>query len=98
VPRDTHPKSPATEYDGAVRETTGRRQRARSRVDAIDRTHEAQLETELEFRRAERSAIRARERAQRHARRRFVLAVLVLVALLVGVAYLLVDGVNSLFS
>jgi hypothetical protein len=94
----TTPDQPATEYDGAVRETTGRRQRARSRVDAIDRTHEAQLETELEFRRAERSAIRARERAQRQARRRFVLAVLVLAGLLVGVAWLLMDGVNSLFS
>ena len=69
-----------------MRETTRRRERARSRVDAIDRTHEAQLETELEFRRAERSAIRARERAQRQARRRFVLAVLVLASLLVGVA------------
>ena len=80
-------------------ETTGRRERAaRSRVDAIDRTHEAQLQTELEFRRAERSATRARERAERHARRRFVLAVLVLIALLAGVVYLLVDGVNSLFG
>ena len=92
------PPSPATEYDGVVRETTGRRQRARSRVDAIDRTHEAQLETELEFRRAERSAIRARERAQRQARRRFILAVLVLAGLLAGVVYLLMDGVNSLFG
>ncbi len=79
-------------------ETQGRRQRKRSQVDVIDRTHEAQLQTELEFRRAERSATRARERAERHARRRFVLAVLVLVALLVGVAYLLLDGVNHLFG
>jgi hypothetical protein len=75
-----------------------RRSRRPSAVDAIDRSHEAQLRTELEFRRAERSASRARIRARREARRRFLIALVVLICLLGGVAYLLMDGVNSLFG
>jgi len=64
----------------------------------LDRALEAQLETELSFRRAERSAERLRERAQRAARRRFWLAVVVLLALLAGFAYLVHGVLTSLLG
>jgi hypothetical protein len=73
------------------------RRRQASRAEVLDRTLEAQLMTELEFRRAERRAARVRTRAQREARRRFVLVVCVLVALVCLFSFLVFEGLAALF-
>jgi hypothetical protein len=74
-----------------------RRRRQASRAEVLDRTLEAQLTTELEFRRAERRAERTRTRARREARRRFILAVCVLSALVCLFGFLVFEGLAALF-
>jgi ferric-dicitrate binding protein FerR (iron transport regulator) len=74
------------------------RRRALEPLEALDLSLEAELQTELSLRRAERIAERSRQRALRAARRRFVLAMLVLVGLVAGLAYLIVTTFNGLFA
>ena len=66
--------------------------------DQADLQLEAQLQTELALRRAERLAGSARTRAQKQARRRFLVATLVLAALVAGVAYLVWLAFVELFG
>ena len=66
--------------------------------DQADLQLEAQLQTELALRRAERQAGSARTRAQKQARRRFLVATLVLAALVAGVAYLVWLAFVELFG
>ena len=66
--------------------------------DQADLQLEAQLQTELALRRAERMAGSARTRAQKQARRRFLVATLVLAALVAGVAYLVWLAFVELFG
>ena len=73
------------------------RRRAVAPVEAEDLSLEAELETELKLRRAERRADLARTRARRAARRRFLAVTVVLVALVLGLGYLIVGQLDSLF-
>jgi hypothetical protein len=66
--------------------------------DQADLQLEAQLETELALRRAERLAGSARIRAQKAARRRFLVATLFLIALVAGVGYLVWLAFQELFG
>jgi uncharacterized membrane protein YdbT with pleckstrin-like domain len=66
--------------------------------DQADLQLEAQLQTELALRRAERLAGSTRSRAQRQARRRFLVATLFLVALVAGVGYLVWLAFKELFG
>lgn len=72
--------------------------RAIGELEAIDLSLQAQLETELSLRRAEREAERARERARRAAGRRFLVVTGVLLGLVAGLAYLVVDSFRTLFG
>ncbi len=67
-------------------------------VESIDRELQAQLETELSFRRAERDAERTREKSTRAATRRFLIGVMLLLALLAGLGYLILVTVAGLFA
>ena len=85
--------------------TSRRRRAARAQsaqrpapFDRADLQLEAQLQTELALRRAERLAGSARTRAQKQARRRFLVATLVLAALVAGVAYLVWLAFVELFG
>jgi len=69
-----------------------------SPFDQADLQLEAQLQTELALRRAERRAGTTRTRAQKQARRRFLVATLFLVALVAGVAYLVWLAFVQLFG
>jgi hypothetical protein len=66
--------------------------------DQADLQLEAQLQTELALRRAERLAGTTRTRAQKQARRRFLVATLFLAALVAGVAYLVWLAFVQLFG
>ncbi len=66
--------------------------------DQADLQLEAQLQSELALRRAERLAGTTRTRAQKQARRRFLLATLFLAALVAGVAYLVWLAFKELFG
>jgi cell division septal protein FtsQ len=73
------------------------RRRALPAVEAHDLSLEAELETELKLRQAERRAERARAQARKAARRRFLAVTVVLIALVLGLAYLIVAQIDALF-
>jgi len=73
------------------------RRRPLAPVERHDLSLEAELETELKFRQAERRAERARGRALKAARRRFVAVTLVLIALVLGLGYLILGQLDAFF-
>ncbi len=67
-------------------------------VEKIDRSLEAQLQTELRLRRAERYGDTARARARRRQRVRFLIALAILITLVVLLGLQVFGAYHKLFS